>query len=184
MNDMFNFYIVSAIYNKDINSVTDILNNNPDINVNQLILGKEIPLLFFAIDRLCPEICEILCKKGADVGPFSGLNITPLGYLLTKTDSGYQKLDYIELRIILLLLRNGANPDFTESGMLTSREMLDIIGYTINNGHLVTKSSALNMDINMVDTDMFIDDRIMEDDIIEDDIIEFRDNVDSKIMID
>jgi len=186
---MFNFYLANRIYHKDADSVVDILNNNPNINVNHLIQGKEIPLLFFAIERLCPEICEVLCKKGANVGPFSGLNVTPLGYLLSKTDSGYQKLSYIELRIVLLLLRYGANPDFAESGMLTSREMLDVIGYTINNSHLVTKSSQLDMDILENESGMIIEDAIIEcpiidNSIIDDTVIEFKDEVASTIMID
>jgi hypothetical protein len=175
-----------------VDAIVDILNNNPDINVNQLIQGKDIPLLFFAIDRLCPEICEVLCKKGAFIGPFSGLNVTPLGYLLSKTNSGYQKLSYIELRIVLLLLRYGANPDYAESGMLSSREMLDIIGYNINNAHLVTKSSLLDMDLHENEGSMIIednvygviDDSIIDNSIIDDTIIEFKDEVDSKIMID
>jgi hypothetical protein len=112
------------------------------------------------------------------LGTFLPLNITPLGYLLSKNESGYQKLDYIKLRIILLLLRYGANPDFIESGMLSSREMLDIIGYTINNGHLETKSSSVNdtMDMEIYEFDANMDET--------NNVIEFKDNIDTIITID
>lgn len=203
MDNMFNFYITGAIHKKDIDCINSILNAYPDTNVNQICQDREIPLLFLAIESLCPEICEILCKKGANLGPFKGLNITPLGYLLSKNNAGYQNLDYIKLRIILLLLRYGANPDFIESGMLSSRDMLDILGYTIKNNYLVTKVSVIQkmeMENYDIDTIMIIDDinhNTIEDDSIDecvinsmtdtsmsDNVIEFKDNIDPMITID
>lgn len=197
MDEVYKFYLNVAIEKKDINRVNDILDNVQDLDVNQISEQKNIPLLFLAIEQQCPEICELLCKKGANLGPFSELNITPLGYLLSKTNSGFQKLDYINLRIILILLRYGANPDFTESGMLTSREMLDIIGYKIQNGYLVTNSSKIEqMDDGMYsdgDNLMIIDNTIeLQDDIYDyvftnldlDEGLEFKDSVESTIIID
>ena len=197
MEEVYNFYINVAIEKKDISRVTDILNHAPNLDVNQLCGHKNIPLLFLAIEQQCPEICELLCKRGANMGPFSELNVTPLGYLLSKTNSGFQNLDYLNLRTILILLRYGANPDFTESGMLTSREMLDIIGYKIQNGYLVTNSSKIErMDVEISssgDNLMIIDNEIeLQDDINDyiftnldfDDGIEFKDSVESIITID
>ena len=197
MEDVYNFYLNVAIERKDISRVNDILDNALNLDINQLCANKNIPLLFLAIEQKCPEICEILCKRGANMGPFSELNITPLGYLLSNTNSGFQNLDYLNLRTILILLRYGANPDFTESGMLTSREMLDIIGYKIQNGYLVTNSSKIEqMDVEMPSTGdnlMIIDNEIeLQDDINDyiftnldfDDGIEFKDSVESIITID
>ncbi len=195
MEDVYNFYLNVAIERKDISRINEILDNAPNLDVNQLCANKNIPLLFLAIEQQSPEICEILCKRGANLGPFTELNVTPLGYLLSKTHSGFQNLDYINLRTILILLRYGANPDFTESGMLTSREMLDIIGYKIQNGYLVTNSSKMeHMDVETqsnCDNLMIIDNTIeLQDDIYdyvftnEDDGIEFKDSVESTIQID
>lgn len=187
-----NFHLITSIIRNDAKGVVDFLEAGADVNI--LNEHTNLPPLFLAIDNKNPDICEILCKRGAFIGPFDELNITPLGYLLSKNNAGYQKLDYIKLRIILLLLRYGANPDFNESGMLSSRDMLDMIGYTIKNGHLVTKVSAFQkMDMEMYDfdTNMIIDDYIhinidgdMNDNVINDNVIEFKDNIDTMITID
>jgi len=188
--DFHNFYLVISIIKGDIKGVIEFLDAGAD--VNHISKQSDIPPLFVAIDCKNPEICEILCKRGAFIGPFKGLNTTPLGFLLSKNNAGYQKLDYITLRIILLLLRYGSNPDFIESEMLSARDMLDIIGYTINNGHLVTKTSRVEqMDMEMLysddDVNMVMDDCIYNtivDYTIDDNVIEFKDNIDTMIIID
>ena len=204
--DFHNFYLIISIVRNDIKGVSEFLEAGAD--VNHISKESSMPALFVAIDNKNPEICEMLCRWGAYVGPFEPLNTTPLGFLLSKNNAGYQQLDYITLRIILLLLRYGANPDFIESGMLSSRDMLDIIGYTINNRHLVTKTSRIEqMDMDMLykdDTNMIIDDSmdVNVDDSIDnsiyhnaldeegnegymgDNVIEFKDNIDTTITID
>lgn len=147
-NNMINYFLLKSIHNNNLSGVEDYL----EMGASAKSICREggIPALFVALNNQNPEICEVLCKNGADVGIYPLLGNTPLGYLLMKIKSVslvYQNLNYINLRLILILLRYGNNPDYIEGGgVMSCRSILDNMGYTINNFYLITKPTSAEVD--------------------------------------
>jgi len=129
--------------------------------------------LFIALDCKNPEMIETLLKNGADPNLYIGKYNTPLGYFLTNIESERQ-LEYMELRIILLLLRYGANPELKINGLLNSHMLLEMFGYEIKGIYLTTRKQTkqISNDVCMLD-----------DSIYNSTDIEFKDIIDSEIII-
>lgn len=159
------FFFLDCIYKKNIAGAKSFINSG--IDINKPCKFRHILPLFIAIDNLDPQMCELLCSSGAVIG-------NALGYLLSKAPIKERALDVMRLRIILTLLRYGANPDLTE-GNVSARMVLDSLGYKIENRCLVTKKYVAQlMDI---EADKLINS-------MEEDTIEFRDTIAPTITMD
>ena len=159
------FYFSDCVFKKNLAGAKNFIHNR--INVNKICKFRKILPLAIAIDNLDPDMCELLCASGAIID-------NALGYLLSKTPIKKLALGVARLRIILILLRYGANPDLM-NGNLSARMVLDHLGYMIENRCLVTKKIlSQSMDI---ETDEVIN-------RMDEETIEFKDNIPHTITMD
>ncbi len=143
-SEITNGFILMAIDANDLDTVKYLLDTNDNINNISDINGKS--LLILAIDIMNIEFLEFILQKGADPNIASLMYSTPFGYLLTKKIDSSHSINYIHLRIILMLLRYGANPDIKVNTTHSSRELLQNFGYEISGIYLVKKEKQITND--------------------------------------
>jgi hypothetical protein len=128
MNNEYN--LVLAVWNNDLAAVAGFLNFGG--NPNAVCSVKKVPILFIAIDNFSPDMCRLLCERGASLDGIVGkISVTPLDYLLIKICSRLTKLDHHKLQIINILLSFGTNPDYGDGIRITSRRMLNFLGIAV-----------------------------------------------------
>lgn len=153
------FFFLDCIYKKNIAGAQVFINSG--IDINKPCKFRHILPLFIAIDNLDPQMCALLCASGATIG-------NALGYLLSKVPIKERALGVMHLRIILTLLRYGANPDLIE-GNVSARIVLDHLGYRIENRCLVTKKPTANlMDVEVDEVISGMDEEIIANTITMD----------------
>lgn len=140
-SEITNGFIFMAVDANDLDTVKHLLSATD--NINSILDVNEKSLLILAIDLINIELLEFVLQKGADPNITSWMYSTPLGYLLTMKLISPNSINYMYLRIILLLLRYGANPDIKANDLFSSRDLLRNLGYEISGIYLVKKEQQI-----------------------------------------
>lgn len=136
---LFLFYVKQ----NNIPYVTGLLKTRFDINIVFDNYGKNA--LFVSLANKYYDMIELLLQNGAN--PNSCLNTT-LGYFLSdfcKTPI----LDYMDIKIVLLLLRYEVDPDLKSNNYLSGREILKRYNYEIKDKYLIYKEPNRNIQHNV-----------------------------------
>ena len=126
---LFLFYVRQ----NNIPYVKAILKNRFDINAMFDSCGKNA--LFVSLANKYYEMIELLLQNGAN--PNYCLNTT-LGFFLSEFCKS-PILDYMDIKIVLLLLRYEVDPDLKFANYLTGREFLKCFNYEIKDKYLIYK---------------------------------------------
>ena len=140
MNKMEYEYIDASLFlfyvrQNNIPYVRDILKNRFNINITVDSYGNNG--LFASLSNKYYEMIELLLQNGANPNCSSN---TTLGYFLSEFCNS-PILDYMDIKIVLLLLRYEADPDIKLGNYLTGREILKCFNYEIKDKYLIYKEA-------------------------------------------
>lgn len=136
----YSYELHNAILANDMPRIEKALENVRELNC--LYYNSKSTPLRHAILQCNPTIVELLLKRGASPNHRLEDGLTAFHYAVRTYGASIRMHNLtMKLRVLLHLLRNGADPDTTDSKGVSARKDLESAQYTIDRMYLVEHCS-------------------------------------------